>query len=253
MEGREDVCNKLIALQNRFGDIWQVNLPDEVNISDIASEDIKKVTANPSPGDYTIKFSKGYYAVVSPDAPAIVKGLETKKIKELLAQKHAAKLDADNKAGNFRRLDTPSPEEYKEAQKILRQREKIERGDPTAFKSMRAVKEHIEEMYGQNLHLCTTKTSRGYDFVFEAEITFTASSYADGPDDVPKECVDEVTRLLEQFGFYYAGCYEDHDERKSSTIGRYVWKRQGARDPYERRLRRSMYNDFPEWMQDDRY
>ena len=40
-ETREDVCNKLIALQNRFGDIQQINLPDGVNLSSIESEDIK--------------------------------------------------------------------------------------------------------------------------------------------------------------------------------------------------------------------
>jgi hypothetical protein len=248
MEGREDVCNKLIALQNRFGDIHQVNLPDGVNISDIASEDIKKVTANPGPdAKYNVKLANGYYAVISPDAPAIVKGLELQREREILAQKHAKEFDDDMKAGKFRKIDTLSPEEHKEAQKLLRQRDKIERGDPTAFKSMSQVQRYIEEKYGEHLELLTTRTRRGRDFVYQARITFVASSYADGPSYVPEACVEDVTRFLEPFGFYYAGCREDHDERQWSTNGWHVWKRQGAVDPYERYLMRSMSDDYPDW------
>lgn len=253
-EGREDVCNKLIALQNRFGDIQQINLPDGVKLSDIASEDVKKVTTNPGPdAKYNVKLAGGYFAIISPDAPAIVNALQAQKERDILMQKHAAKLDADNKAGNFRRLDALSPEEHKEAQKLLRQKDKIERGDPTAFKSMSQVQRYIEEKYGEHLELLTTRTRRGRDFVYQARITYVASSYADGPSYVPQKCVEDVTRFLEPFGFYYAGNKEDHDERQWSTNGWHIWKRQGAVDPYERYLRRSMYNDFPEWMEADGY
>ena len=253
-ERREDVCGKLMAFQNRFGDIQQINLPDGVNLSDISNEDVKKATTNPKPEDkYTVKLSGGYYVVISPESPAIVKALQDQKERDILRQKHAAKLDADNKAGNFRRLDSLSPEEHKEAQKLLRQKEKIERGDPTAFKSMSQVQRYIEEKYGEHLELLTTRTRRGRDFVYQARITYVASSYADGPSYVPQKCVEDVTRFLEPFGFYYAGNKEDHDERQWSTNGWHVWKRQGATDPYERYLRRSMYDDYPEWMQDDRY
>lgn len=243
-EGREDVCNKLIALQNRFGNIQQINLPDGVKLSDITNEDVRKVTTNPGPdAKYNVKLAGGYFAIISPDAPAIVNALQAQKERDILMQKHAAKLDADNKAGNFRRLGTLSPEEHKEAQKLIKQKEKIERGDPTAFKSMAQVKRYIEEKYGEELEFLTTRTRRGRDFVYQARITYVASSYADGPSYVSRKCVEDVTRFLEPFGFYYAGNKEDHDERQWSTNGWHVWKRQGAVDPYERYLMRNMYND----------
>ena len=248
-EGREDVCNKLIALQDRFGDITQINLPDGVNLKDIASEDIKKVTTNPKENQYTIKMGTNYpyYAIISPEAPAIVKALQDQQEREILRQKRAK----DIEAGGARVVPSLSPEEHKEAQKLLRQRDRIERGDPTAFKSMRQVQAYIEQKYGRYLELLSKRTRRGREWVYEARITYTASSYADGPDYVPDECIKKVTEFLRPFGFYYGGCKEDHDERKWSTNGWHSWYREGYNpDSY---LRRSMYDDFPEWMEADGY
>ena len=249
-EAHEDVCTKLQALQGRFGDIKQINLPDSVALRDIQNDDIKKVTSNPN-GEYSVKFSGGMYAMISPEAPAIMKALKDQEEREILRQKRGKENDDDVKAGKFQRVGELSPEEHKEAQKALRQRDKIERGDPTAFKSMRQVQDYIEKKYGEYLEFFTKRTRRGREWVYEARITYVASSYADGPSYVSDECVKKVTEFLRPFGFYYAGCKEDHDERKWSTNGWHTWYREGYNpDSY---LRRSMYDDYPEWMEADGY
>jgi hypothetical protein len=251
-ETREDVCNKLIALQNRFGDIQQINLPDGVNLSSIESEDIKKVTSNPSPdAKYSVKLSSGMYVIINPEAPAIVRALQNQQERDILKQKHMDRLDAEMAAGNVRRVAELSPEEHKEAQKLLRQRDRIERGDPRAFKSMKQVQDYIMQKYDQDLEFYSKRTRRGREWVYEARITYVSASYADGPSYVPQKCVEDVTRFLEPFGFYYAGNREDNDERQWTSHGWHSWYRQGY-DP-DRALRRSMYDDFPEWMEADGY
>ena len=251
-ETREDVCNKLIALQNRFGDIQQINLPDGVNLSSIESGDIKKVTSNPSPdAKYSVKLSSGMYVIINPEAPAIVRALQNQQERDILKQKHMDRLDAEMAAGNVRRVAELSPEEHKEAQKLLRQRDRIERGDPRAFKSMKQVQDYIMQKYDQDLEFYSKRTRRGREWVYEARITYVSASYADGPSYVPQKCVEDVTRFLEPFGFYYAGNREDNDERQWTSHGWHSWYRQGY-DP-DRALRRSMYDDFPEWMEADGY
>lgn len=238
-ERYEDVCGKLMAFQNRFGDIQQINLPDGVKLSDLENEDIKKATMSPKPDDkYNLKLAGGYYVIISPEAPAIVKALQGQKERDILRQRRAEKLDADNKAGNFKRVAELSPEEHKEAQRLLRQRDKIERGDPTAFKSMRQVQDYIEQKYGEQLEFFTKRTRRGREWVYEARITYIASSYADGPSYVSRECVNDVTRFLAPFGFRYGGNREDHDERQWSTNGWHSWYREGY-DP-DREMMRAM-------------
>ena len=251
-ETREDVCNKLIALQNRFGDIQQINLPDGVNLSSIESEDIKKVTSNPSPdAKYSVKLSSGMYVIINPEAPAIVRALQNQQERDILKQKHMDRLDAEMAAGNVTRVGELSPEEHREAQKLLRQRDRIERGDPRAFKSMKQVQDYIMQKYDQDLEFYSKRTRRGREWVYEARITYVSSSYADGPSYVPEKCVEDVTRFLAPFGFHYAGSRQGHDERQWSTNGWYSWYRDGY-DP-DRALRRSMYDDFPEWMEADGY
>ena len=245
-ESREDVCNKLIALQSRFGDIQQINLPDGVDIRNIGNEDIKKVTSNPSPetGKYSVKLSSGMYVIISPDAPAILRAEQNRKERDILRQKHMDKIDTDTTAGNVTRVAELSPEEHREAQKLLRQRDRIERGDPTAFKSMKQVQDYIEQKYGEHLEFFSKRTRRGREWVYEARITYVASSYADGPMPASEECVNAVTNFLRPFGFHYAGCRENHDERQWSNNGWHMWYRDGY-DP-DAYLRRSMYDDFPE-------
>ena len=246
-----DVCNKLAALQSRFGDISQTNLPQGVSISEISNEDIKKVTSNPGDNPYSVKLGGNYYVIISPEAPAITAALQKEKEWNILKQNRRNDIEADSKAGNFQRIGELSPEEHKEAQKMLKQRDKIERGDPTAFRSMRQVQDYIEQKYGERLEFFSKRTRRGREWVYEARITYVASSYADGPSFVSDECVKAVTNFLRPFGFYYAGNKEDHDERKWSTNGWHTWYREGYNpDAY---LRRSMYDDFPEWMEADGY
>ena len=251
-ETREDVCNKLIALQNRFGDIRQINLPDGVNISSIESEDIKKVTSNPGPdAKYSVKLSSGTYVIINPEAPAIVMALQNQQERDILKQRHMDKIDADMAAGNVTRVAELSPEEHREAQRLLRQRDRIESGDPRAFKSMKQVQDYLRQKYGEYLELLSRKTRRGREWVYEARITYVSSSYADGPSYVPEKCVEDVTRFLAPFGFYYAGNREDNDERQWTSHGWHSWYREGYDS--DRALRRSMYNDFPEWMEADGY
>ena len=247
MEAREDVCGKLIALQKRFGDIRQINLPDNVLLSSIESDDVKRVTSNPGPDDkYNVKLSSGMYAIISPESPAIVDALQRQKEADILRWKNKEKIDSDMASGRFSKIPELSPEEHKEAQKLLRQRDRIERGDANVFRSMAQVQRYIEEKYGQYLEFLTTRTRRGRDFVYQARITYVASSYADGPSYVPQKCIEDVTRFLEPFDFYYAGNSEEHDERQYSSNGWHVWKRRGATDPYERYLMRSIYDEYYE-------
>ena len=112
---------------------------------------------------------------------------------------------------------------------------------------MKAVQELIEKKYGEYLEYLSTRTRRGRDYVYQARITYTASSYADGPSYVDDEVIEAVSRYLEPFGFYYAGNREDHDERQWSTNGWHVWKRYGARDPYEAYLMRHGDDDDYGW------
>lgn len=227
-ETREDVCNKLIALQNRFGDIQQINLPDGVNIRSIESEDIKKVTSNPSPdAKYSVKLSSGMYVIINPEAPAIVRALQNRQERDILKQKHMDKIDADMAAGNITRAPELSPEEHREAQKLLRQRDRIEKGDPRAFKSMKQVQDYIMQKYDQNLEFYTKRTRRGREWVYEARITYISASYADGPSYVPEKCVEDVTKFLAPFGFHYAGNWENNDERQWTSHGWHTWHRDG--------------------------
>ena len=227
-ESRQDVCNKLIALQNRFGDIQQINLPDNVDIRNIESEDIKKVTSNPGPdAKYSVKLSNGMYVIINPEAPAIVRALQNQQERDILKQKHMDRIDADMAAGNVTRVAELSPEEHKEAQKLLRQRDRIERGDPRAFKSMKQVQDYIMQKYDQNLKFYTRRTRRGREWVYEARITYISASYADGPSYVPEKCVEDVTKFLAPFGFHYAGNWENNDERQRSSHGWHSWHRDG--------------------------
>ena len=237
-EGREDVCNKLKALENRFGDIKQINLPDGVNLSDIQSEDIKRVTSNPGPDNkYSVMLGNGMYAIISPEAPAIVKGLKNQEIINFRRKEQKDKIDADQKAGKLTSVPEISPEEYKENERMIRAAEK-------GFKSMKQVQDYIEKKYGEHLEFLTTRTRRGHDFVYQARMYYIAASYADGPVHADEKAVEDVTKYLEPFGFYYAGSNEEHDERQYSSPGWHVWKRQGAREPYESYMMRQAQDEM---------
>ena len=237
-EGYEGLCSKLTAYQKKFGDIRQRNLPDGVAVTDISNEDIVRLTTDPKREDkYTIKFANGYYAVISPDSETIVNAEKRKADFEDMKARREAEIAA-MPVSQLKQIPYETPEETKEKRKKERERER-------GFSSMKKVQEYIEEKYGEHLELLTVRTRRGREFVYQARITFVASSYADGPSYVEDECIEDVTKYLEPFGFYYAGSREDHDERQWSTNGWHVWKRRGAIDPYERYLMRQ--DDEDEW------
>ena len=106
------------------------------------------------------------------------------------------------------------------------------------------ISKYIEDKYGEHLEFLTTRTRRGREFVYQARMYYTAASYADGPIYADEKAVDDVTKYLEPFGFYYAGNREEHDERQYSSPGWHVWKRQGAVDPYERYLMRQARDEM---------
>jgi hypothetical protein len=221
------------------GEIMQSNLPDGVRPGDIADEDIQKITTNPSRDDkYNIKLSSGYYVVISPEAECIKRANDNAARKEELRNQRQAEIDA-TPISKTKEIPFQTPEEHKEQEKMKRA---AERGP--VFRSMKQVQEYIEDKYGEYLEFLTTRTRRGREYVYQARITYVASSYADGPSHVDDEVVEAVTKYLEPFGFYYAGNREDHDERQWSTNGWHVWKRKGATDPYERYLMRQARHEM---------
>lgn len=221
------------------GEIMQSNLPDGVRPGDIADEDIQKITTNPSRDDkYNIKLSSGYYVVISPEADCIKRANDNAARKEELRNQRQAEIDT-TPISKTKEIPFQTPEEHREQEKMKRA---AERGP--VFRSMKQVQEYIEDKYDEHLEFLTTRTRRGRDYVYQARITYIASSYADGPSHVDDEVVEAVTKYLEPFGFYYAGNREDHDERQWSTNGWHVWKRKGATDPYERYLMRQARHEM---------
>ena len=238
-EGYNGLCSKLTAIQNKLGDIAQINLPERASIKDIKNEDIVRITKNPNPDEkYTIKLSNGYYVIVSPESEAIVNANKEENEWAELKRQREAEIDAEP-VSQAKQIPYQTPEEHKEE---LRAKREAERGP--VFRSMKQVQDYIEEKYGEHLEFLTTRTRRGRDYVYQARITYLASSYADGPSHVDDEVVKDVTKYLEPFGFYYAGNREDHDERQWSTNGWHVWKRHGASDPYERHMMRQARDEM---------
>ena len=215
------------------------SMGDGVRPGDIADEDIQKITTNPSRDDkYNIKLSSGYYVVISPEADCIKRANDNAARKEELRNQRQAEIDT-TPISKTKEIPFQTPEEHREQEKMKRA---AERGP--VFRSMKQVQEYIEDKYDEHLEFLTTRTRRGRDYVYQARITYIASSYADGPSHVDDEVVEAVTKYLEPFGFYYAGNREDHDERQWSTNGWHVWKRQGASDPYERYLMRQARHEM---------
>ena len=237
-EGYEGLCSKLTAIQKKLGDINQINLPAKASLRDIKNEDIIKITKAPAPEDkYTIRLSNGFYVVISPEAESIVKANRANDEFAAAKEKRKAEVDA--------MPITPEKIVPMEDPEVTKEKRKKERDAERGFRSMRQVQDYIEEKYGEHLELLTTRTRRGREFVYQARLTYIASSYADGPSHVPEEVIEKVTELLRPFGFYYAGNREEHDERQWSTNGWHVWKREGATDPYERWLmRQAMEEDW---------
>ena len=228
----DSVCPKLAARIKKFGDIKQVNLPNEISVTKLKDEDIdSKLTKAPTT-EFSIKLASGYYVGIVPSSEGLLNALDSISKRADAIEKRKAEIDAEP-ISQAKEIPFRTPEEHKEQEKMGRA---AERGP--VFKSMKQVQNYIEEKYGEHLELLTTRTRRGREYVYQARITYVASSYADGPSHVDDEVVEAVTKYLEPFGFYYAGNREDHDERQWSTNGWHVWKRQGASDPYERYLMR---------------
>ena len=226
------VCPRLASRIKKFGDVKQVNLPDGINITTLKDEDIdSKLTKTPTT-EFSIKLASGYYVGIVPSSEGLLNALDSISKRADAIEKRKAEIDAEP-ISQAKEIPFRTPEEHKEQEKMGRA---AERGP--VFKSMKQVQNYIEEKYGEHLELLTTRTRRGREYVYQARITYVASSYADGPSHVDDEVVEAVTKYLEPFGFYYAGNREDHDERQWSTNGWHVWKRQGASDPYERYLMR---------------
>ena len=239
-EGFDNVCSKLVAIQKKLGDIRQINLPNAVSVKDIKNEDIVRITKTPNPDEkYSVKLSSGFYVIISPESEAVSMAQKAEDDFAAAKAKREAEIEA-TPITKAQEVPYQSPEDHKEE---LRAKRAAERGP--VFRSMKQVQDYIEEKYGEHLEFLTTRTRRGRDFVYQARITYVASSYADGPSYVPDEVVKKVTELLEPFGFYYAGNVEDHDERQYSTNGWHKWMRRGARDPYETYLMR--HADDEEW------
>jgi hypothetical protein len=233
------VCPKLATRIKKFGDVKQINLPDGINITLLKDEDIdSKLTKSPST-EFSIKLASGYYVGIVPTSESLLNALDSRKKDAEARERRRAEIEAEP-ISQAKEIPFQTPEEHKEQEKMRRA---AERGP--VFKSMKQVQDYIEEKYGEHLEFLTTRTRRGRDFVYQARITYIASSYADGPSHVDDEVVEAVTKYLEPFGFYYAGNREDHDERQWSTNGWHVWKREGASDPYERYLMR--HADDPEY------
>jgi hypothetical protein len=228
----DSVCPKLAARIKKFGDVRQVNLPNGIGITSLKDEDIdSKLTKAPTT-EFSIKLASGYYVGVVPTSEGLLNILDCRKKDAEARERRRAEIEAEP-ISRAKEIPFQTPEKHKEQEKMKRA---SERGP--VFKSMKQVQNYIEEKYGEHLEFLTTRTRRGRDYVYQARITYIASSYADGPSHVDDEVVEAVTKYLEPFGFYYAGNREDHDERQWSTNGWHVWKRQGASDPYERYLMR---------------
>ena len=226
------VCPRLASRIKKFGDVKQVNLPDGINITTLKDEDIdSKLTKTPTT-EFSIKLASGYYVGIVPSSEGLLNALDSISKRADAIEKRKAEIEAEP-ISQAKQVPFQTPEEHKEQEKANRA---AERGP--VFKSMKQVQNYIEEKYGEYLELLTTRTRRGREYVYQARITYVASSYADGPSYVDDEVVEAVTKYLEPFGFYYAGNREDHDERQYSTNGWHVWKRHGASDPYERYLMR---------------
>ena len=234
-EMRSGLCSKLMAIQSKFGDISQINLPEGAKIEDVKNEDIIKITKNPSPEEnYNVKLSSGYYLIISPESETVKNGLAmSQQRNDLIAKRKEL---ASKPVTRDEVIPTEDPE-------VARERKRREREIEKGFGSMKKVQDYIEEKYGQYLEFLTTRTRSGHDFVYQARISFISASYADGPSDVPQEVIDAVTKYLEPFGFYYAGVHGSSDEREFTSTGWYAWKRSGAVDPYERYMMRQAYSD----------
>lgn len=239
-EGYDNICSMLMAIQNRFGEISQVNLPEGCKLSDIDSADVKKVTPNPKPEDkYTVRLQNGYYAIISPDSPAIIKAEKAIADRDAMRAKIAAK-----RAGETpKQVPFESPEDHKVRAKA--EREDRNRKDMVP-KSLSQAREWVEKEFGRYLEFDTKRTRRGRDWAYAAHITFVSASYADGPDELSKDCIQTISKWLAPFDFFYEGCVADHDERQWTNYGTHTWRRQGRFGTYDptRRYMRSMYDDY---------
>lgn len=237
-EGREGLCSKLTAIENKLGEISTVTLP--VDLRDIKNEDIVKITKTPdaSEAKYSVKLKTGYYVIISPEAGAI-KHAEDMAAADAERRKQRAD-DIANGRVNVEFLKEPTPEEIAKKKEERRLKE-------VGPKSVAQVQKYIEEKYGQDLEILTSKTRRGWDFIYQVRLTFIAASYAEGPSEVPEGVVEEVTRLLEPLGFHYAGVHGSTDEREWTSLGWYRWDRDGAVDPYEASLWRQARRELDGW------
>ena len=139
---------KIVKSSKIGGDIRQINLPNNVQLSSIADGDIERITTNPSKEDkYYIKLSSGYYVVISPDAECIRRANDSAAKWEKLKKEREAEIDA-TPISQVKEVPFQTPEEHKEQEKMKRA---AERGP--VFKSMKQVQEYIEDKYGEHLEL----------------------------------------------------------------------------------------------------
>lgn len=220
-EGYDNLCSRLAAIQDRFGGFKQINLPDGVKLSDIESEDVKKVTKMPKPEDkYKILLGSGDYVIISPNSPAIMKAEKEIADRDALRARIAAK-----KAGETpREVPFEEPEAHKE--RVKAEREVADRKNRTP-KSLSQAREWVEKEFGRLLEFDTKRTRRGRDWAYAAHVTFVSASYADGPDELSREEIQTITKWLQPLGFFYEGCVADHDERQWTCYGTHTWRRQG--------------------------
>lgn len=214
----ESLCPYLQMAKSRYGEFVDQNLPDGLSISDLKSDDIKKMANNLRPDDKWWIKAQDAYIIIKPDSKVVLNAV-------IAAQKK-------NPNKRLRNLEMDA-----------------QTGDPVKFSSMRQVQDYVEDKYNRNLEFFTKTTKRGREWVYEARMTFVSASYADGPDEVPRELIDKISKWLAPFGFYYEGCKADHDERQWTNYGWHTWRREGkfgTYDPYQRYLARHMYDD-EEW------
>lgn len=120
---------------------------------------------------------------------------------------------------------------------------------PSRQNSMVSIQRYIEQKYGEHLQFHSKRTRRGREWVYEAQLTYISASYADGPQHVSKDAIEEITNLLYPLGFYYAGATEDNDERQWTNYGRHKWYREGY-NPYRSSYDREFNQDWEDYYEE---
>lgn len=215
------LCGYLQMAQQRYGEFSDINLPEGVTPEDLENSDIKKMSNSLKPVDKWYIKAGPAYVIIRPDSKVILNAV-------IAAQK----------ANPEKKVKVLGD---KDSEKTM--------AEPEVFKSMRQVQDYVEKKYHRDLEFLTKTTKRGREWAYEARMTFVSASYADGPDEVPRELIDKISKWLAPFGFYYEGCKADHDERQWTNYGWHTWRRQGkygTYDPYQKYLARHMYDD-EEW------